>query len=1277
MNNKYYNELEGAIAIIGISGAFSKANNIDEYWKNILEGKECIDDLTEEEIQLAGVPRELYENPHYVKRAANLQSAKEFDPAFFGYTPAEARLMDPQHRLFLEHSWKCLEDGNIIPEEYDGLIGVFGGCSQNNYLLKNLIFSEQADKAGAFQMMLGNDKDYLTTKVSYKLNLKGPSITMQTACSTSLTAIQQGCLSLLNYQSDMALCGGASVNVPFRAGYLYQDGLIFSPDGHCRAFDKDANGTVFGDGVGVILLKRFEEALEDGDNIYAIIRGSAINNDGSEKVGYTAPGVKAQAEVIATALAVADITADTIGYVEAHGTGTLMGDPIEMAALTEAFRMSTDKKNYCQIGSVKPNIGHLDAAAGVAGLIKACMVLKKGIIPPLANFTSPNPALNIENSPFAITTKQIPWESNGVPRRAGVSALGVGGTNVHVILEEFRPEKKKAATINEGPQLLVFSSKSEEALKRKKESFTAFLKKEEINLTSLAYTLQKKRIPFPYRDYLVLDRKKIFDQESFLNRNVIKPCRNTPNIAFLFTGQGSQYPDMGKGLYESIPFIRNIMDRGFQILEQTRGVRIKEIIYPADDVSFQESEKKLIQTTYTQPALFLLEYALALYLIELGLKPAYLLGHSLGEYTAACLSGIFTFEDALALVADRGRIMQTARKGSMISIPLSQIEIESMLTDDHLQVSVINAPERCVVSGTDEAVNILEKELKKKEIRISRLKTSHAYHSFLMDDILEEFASCFASITFNNPSIPIITNLTGSVHAMDKLKSPSYWVDQLRQPVNFEGGVSFLLKEENLSLLEIGPGNTLATLAKSNPHITRDHLSLTTIRNSRQQSADYPFLLSSLGKLWSRGHSLNWDRLYNDAVPSFISIPTYDFNNKEYWINGPENVMKSIQETGEYPKENKIEDNSTVEQRVLQVWREVFGSDFIGLKDNFYDLGGHSVMATQLLASLNDTFGIEIGIAPLLMDPTPANSLTLVENELARNRVFETETPSTQEKKVLPIMFPVQKGNSSKQPLFMVAGLYFNRYDLETPEEGLRKYEEDYFRYFSTLVKNIGSEQPVFGFRPKGIFLYEKAHKNVKDMAAAYIEEMKTIQPQGPYLIGGECVGGLIALEMAQQLHKSGEKVKHLIMLDTFYPRGKGLIVDSFHIIKNRIFDELGHPFKQKDLGGFRKFGQFLSRLQQFILPLSKKQRALKRVNYGNVFYLLSLLKYKPKHYSSPDATILANEEWAEEMSATLDWKEKYFNPLNIVVVPGTHVTSLTEFGPVTGKVIRDIIDRE
>jgi acyl transferase domain-containing protein/thioesterase domain-containing protein len=1271
-NKQYYQNLEGSIAVIGMSGAFSKSKDIEEYWQNILNARECMDELTEDDLQTAGIPRELYNNPHYVRRTANLESAKEFDPAFFGYTQAEARLMDPQHRLFLEHSWKCLEDGNIIPEEYDGLIGVFGGCSQNNYLLKNLIYSDQADKAGAFQMMLGNDKDYLTTKVSYKLNLKGPSITMQTACSTSLTAIQQGCLSLLNYQSDMVLSGGASVNVPYKAGYLYQDGLIFSPDGVCRTFDAEANGTVFGDGVGVVLLKRLEDALDDENQIYAIIRGSAINNDGSEKVGYTAPSVKAQSEAIATALAVAEVPADTIGYVEAHGTGTLMGDPIEIAALTDAFRMSTEKKGYCAIGSVKPNIGHLDAAAGVAGFIKAVLVVNRGIIPPQTNYNTPNPALNLENSPFVVNHTKKEWKRGDFPRRATVNSLGVGGTNVHLVLEEYNSEENSVEKSNK-PQLQIFSAKSEAALYNLKTAFLPLLEKDDTPYDSLAFTLQKKRVHFPFRDFIVTTQGKKVETEAFINQSVKKSDPEKRDLAFLFTGQGSQYPQMGRGLYENIPFIKKIMDDCFSHLQKERNLNLKPVIFPTErEVTI--SEEKLMLTGYTQPALFILEYSLARYLMELGLKPVKYLGHSLGEYTAACLSGIFSLNDALCLVSDRGRLMQSAPRGSMISVHLSVEETELLLPSDNLQISVINTPDRCVLSGTEDEVQSFKNKLDARGIQNSLLRTSHAYHSYMMDSILEEFSLCLDTIPRGKPSIPLISNKTGKILSEDVAKSKEYWVNQLRETVNFTAGISRILENEAIDLLEIGPGNTLCTLTKSHPAMSRKRLCLNTIRTPKQSEEDYPHLLKVLGKLWQNGYDINWDTLY-EKKPPFIRIPSYQFERKTYWI---ESANRSIttKHTEEELSEN-VEKNKSLEQQVFNVWSEIFGDEITDPQLNFYDMGGHSILATQLLGLLNETFQVEIGMGALLMDPTPANSFALIEWELSQKKPLKSNTPISSEKKVLPMMFPVQQGNTSKLPLFMVAGLYFNRYDHESKEEGMKKYEDDYFRYFSTLVKNIGPQQPIFGFRPKGIFLYEKAHKNIKEMAASYILEMKKVQPEGPYLIGGECIGGIIALEMAQQLLTSGEKVKHLILLDTFYPRGKWLKIDSFYIIRNRIINELGQPFREKDLGNFRKIGHFFSQLQQFILPLTKKQRAIRNVNYGNIFYLIKLLKYKPQPYRSPEATIIANEEWAEGMNKTLEWKEKHFNPLNVIPIPGNHVTSLTDFGPVTGNLIREIIEKE
>jgi phthiocerol/phenolphthiocerol synthesis type-I polyketide synthase E len=1271
IENNYYEELEGAIAVIGMSGAFPKAKNIEEYWHNLINGRSSIDDLDNEELCQAGIPEELYNNPHYVKKSASLEGAKEFDPTFFGYTPAESRLMDPQHRLFLEHSWKCLEDGNILPNDYKGLIGVFGGCSQNNYLLKNLINSTQADKAGAFQMMIGNDKDYLTTKVSYKLNLRGPSITMQTACSTSLTAIQQGCLSLINYQSDMVLCGGASVNIPYRGGYLYQDGLIFSPKGECRTFDSEADGTVFGDGVGVVLLKRLEEALEDNDNIYAVIRGSAINNDGSEKVGYSAPSVKAQAEVVATALAVAEVPAETIGYVEAHGTGTLMGDPIELAALTDAFRMTTKKKGFCTIGSVKPNIGHLDAAAGVAGFIKTVLILNKGKIPPQINYQKPNPALNIEGSPFIITPEKKEWIRGDVPRRAGISALGVGGTNIHLVLEEFIPPKRVAKEKENRAQLLVFSAKSKEALTNIKEAFDTVLSKNDNNAAAMARTLYKKRVPFPFRDYLVLSEEKPYNRESFLQNKKVSQAINIPPIAFLFTGQGSQYPQMGRGLYENIKPIRRIMDECFTLLIRERELYLKGIIFPENEEEVRTSEEKLRQTTYTQPSLFILEYALASYLLDLGLKPAYLLGHSLGEYTAACLSGLFTLKEALCLVADRGRIMQTAPQGSMISLPLSPEEVSPFL-NENLQIAVINTPQRCVLSGTYKAVNELKELLDKQEMRSSILKTSHAYHSFMMEDILEDFAACFENITFGELTLPLISNLTGKEISRDELGRKEYWVEQLRKPVNFTEGIGTLIKNEDILLLEVGPGNTLSTLAKSHKRTGRKGICLSTLPNHKQKENDFDFFLGIMGNLWKNGVKLNWDKLIEDDETHYPRLPSYEFSRESYWIE-PENVVSTqndVIEEEEYTSPF-IENDKIVEKQVFQIWSELFGVDLIEPESNFYDMGGHSVLATQLLAQINETFGIEIGLGALLMTPTPTNSLKVVREELLNKE--EKSSVREERKTVLPMMFPVQMGEKERTPLFMVSGLYFNRY-YQSEKEGQKKYEEDYFRYFSTLVKNIGTQQPIYGFRPRGIFLNETPHRNVQEMAADYIKVIKNVQPEGPYFLGGECIGGIVAYEMAQQLLEAGEKVKHLILMDTFYPRGRSLLIDTLQISRDRFKEELSYKEISSRL---KRIGLRILKMQEFVLPLNKKQKAYRQVNFGNMFYLNKLRQYKPKYYEDPNISLLANREWLDAMSPTLEWSENYIKHLNIIPIPGTHVSRLTEHGHITGKHIRDILEKE
>ncbi|MDC7222443.1 MAG: beta-ketoacyl synthase N-terminal-like domain-containing protein [Spirochaetales bacterium] len=1224
--------MEGAIALIGMSGAFSEASNIDEYWNNIKSGKECIKDLTEKDLIDAGIPSEIYNKPTYVKRSASLEEAKMFDPAFFGYTPTEARMMDPQHRIFLEHSWKCLEDGGYDPDKYDGLIGVYAGCSQNNYLLTNLINSnERPDSLEAFQMMLGNDKDYLTSKVSYKFNLKGPSMTIQTACSTSAVSIQQACLSLLSYQCDMALSGGCSINVPYKGGYEYKDGLIFSPDGHCRSFDADANGTVFGDGVGVLLLKRLEDALEEGDRIHALIRSSAINNDGSAKVSYTAPGVKSQAEAVATAIALAEVPTESIAYVEAHGTGTLLGDPIETAALTEAFRMDTEKKGFCVLGSVKPNIGHLDAGAGVAGVIKTVKMLQEGVFPPQVNFNKPNPALELENSPFRINRELSPWERKDYPRRAGVTSLGVGGTNVHLILEEYIPEPVEQSDDDE-IRLLPLSAKSPESLRLMKKNLVDFLKEERAAPADISFTLQKGRKEFPYRDVLPLIPRKDQDYEAFLNTPLPREKAEKTPVVFLFSGQGSQYPDMGRELYEKIPSIRETMDRCFAYLKKEKSLNIKEILYPSPEKK-EISGALLRETGYTQPALFILEYAVARYLQEFGIQPDYLLGHSLGEYTAACLAGVFSLEEALSLVAERGRIMQKALPGSMLSLALGERETQALIdSSEELQIAVVNSPGRCVVSGTKGAIVDLQDHLERQEIPCSLLKTSHAYHSFMMDSILEEFKKEVEKVRFNRAEIPLISNKTGQFAGEDSLSDPSYWVEQLRSTVRFSDGLTTLWeKADRLHFIEVGPGNSLCNLLRMHPACPEKPLIQSTVPGPKQNISAREFFLKSLGKMWQNGCEVDWDYLFRGEVRQKVSLPSYPFEHREYWVGKPclpsaERRYDSVPD-GENGTAAPVP--QTRREQLVDIWRETFGIDDIHEESDFFELGGDSLLAVRLCDTLNKRFNKSISLGTLFEARTFSQQCKLIKRP-------EDQTADSGS------LITLSRGEPAAPHLFCICGI----------------------NIYQQLADAIGAPFTVSGlFLPveQELFIHNKELPSLQEMAAMYKEIIRKTQPRGPYYIGGLSFGGILAYELARQLTEEGEQIRLLSIFDSKLPQeisGAKRISLHFRTFKlNSLAVPLG---KMK-----RRVGKILEK----IIGVKKSPKLEKTddeelIDMRQVIYGKVVKKYKenmPSYEGTAHIFRALDSDPFEKLlyEDDLGWKDYMDGELSYHKIPGDHLSIL------------------
>ncbi|MDZ8091985.1 MAG: SDR family NAD(P)-dependent oxidoreductase [Nostoc sp. DedQUE05] len=877
MVNATHNDALEAIAIIGMAGRFPDAKNIEEFWQNLQSGVESISLFTNEEVVSDGIEPNILSDRNYVKASAILKDIDLFDASFFSFNPKEAEITDPQHRIFLECALEALENAGYDSKRCDSRIGVYAGASLNNYYSLDLN-RDRLGSAQCYQTVIGNDKDFLTTRVSYKLNLTGPSITVQTACSTSLVATTLACQSLLNYQCDMALAGGVSIHVPQKTGYLYEPGGTLSPDGHCRAFDAKAQGTTIGNGVGIVVLKRLSDALADGDRIHAVIKGSAINNDGSGKVGYTAPSVNGQAEVIAEAMMLAGVEPETINYIEAHGTGTALGDPIEIAALSQVFRNSTIKKGFCAIASVKTNIGHLDAAAGIAGLIKTVLALKHQQIPPSLNFEQPNPQIDFANSPFYVNTTLTEWKAGSTPRRAGVSSLGIGGTNAHVILEE--APVLEPSSPSRPWQLLVLSAKTDSALETATENLANHLQQHpDVNLADVAHTLQVGRGEFNHRRVLVCQdiedaASALRDPQRVLTRLVENSDRP---IAFMFPGQGAQYVDMGKELYQTEPVFQEQVDFCCQLLQPHLELDLRSVIYPKESESKAAAEK-LQQTDITQPALFIIEYALAQLWISWGISAQAMIGHSIGEYVAACLADVMSVEDALRLVAARGRLMQQLPFGAMLSVPLPEAEVRGLL-NENLSLAASNAPALCVVSGTNDAIDALQNQLQGIDCR--RLHTSHAFHSPMMETILEPFEKEVSKVKLNPPKIPFISNVTGTWITAEQATDPNYWARHLRSCVRFSEGISALLQEPNRILLEVGPGHTLSTFAKKHS----EPIALSSLRHPQEKHSDVAFLMNTLGKLWLSGVNVDWSGFYAHERRHRLPLPTYPFERQRYWIH--------------------------------------------------------------------------------------------------------------------------------------------------------------------------------------------------------------------------------------------------------------------------------------------------------------------------------------------------------------------------------------------------------
>ncbi|WP_329251613.1 amino acid adenylation domain-containing protein [Streptomyces sp. NBC_01478] len=997
------------IAVVGMAGRFPGAPDVDAFWENLRAGVESITPLGPVGPDGEGLTA-----------FGLLESAAEFDAEFFGYSPRDALLIDPQQRVFLEVVHTALEDAGLVPRPDGPAVGIFAGGSMTTYY--SVLRAQRAllPFADDWEFRLAAGADHLTTRPAHKLGLSGPAVTVATACSTSLTAIHLAAQALKSGDCDVALAGGAGIRLPLLP-VRYSEGGPFAQEGHVRAFDAGATGIVGGSAAAVVVLKRLSDALAAGDHIHAVIRGSAINNDAGAKIGFTAPSIEGQAQVVRAAHLAAGIEPDSVGYVETHGTGTPLGDPIEVAGLTRAFRAGTDKRGFCYIGSVKTNIGHTDSAAGVVGFIKAVLAVERGEIPPSLNFEKPNPQIDFGAGPFVVNTELREWKEPGGVRRAGVTALGIGGTNVHVVIDE-PPAAPSSAPAPGGPELLPLSARTEAALEDLTTATAERLAEApELSVADAAFTLQQGRRAYPHRRFVVAgdtaDAARTLAARTPRRVQTAAAAPRERPMAFMFPGQGGQHIGMARDLYEHLPEFRRHVDEACEAALDKLGLDLRALIHPdtRDADSVTEAERRINSITVAQPAVFVIEYALARLWRHWGIEPGAVVGHSLGAYAAACAAGVFSLEDGVGLVGMRGRLLQTVQPGAMLAVRRPERDILPLLPDT-VTVAAVNGPGQVTVSGREADIDAFAQILTDRRIDFRKLRISGAGHSPLVESILDEFHATVAAIRLAEPTVPYVSDMTGTWAEPGLLTDPSYWTAHMRRAVRFGDALSTLLEDPDRILLEVGPGMTLTTLTRQHPELSEHQLVVQSQPHPTDPSSSLAVALEALGRLWLTGAPVDWDRVRPTRPGRRVKLPGHPLYRRHYLVEppeseaprppGPAGAARSMPDAwmGRAPRPEA--DGSTTEgtryggtatpddeaaagpstaSRITRTFRELLGLDEIEPADSLFELGGDSVLATRLAAWLRDTFHIPLETREVFVHPTVEALAELTDRRVAES----------------------------------------------------------------------------------------------------------------------------------------------------------------------------------------------------------------------------------------------------------------------------------------------------